>query len=503
VGSTAERLVKVKSDFLDFDVEKLIAGASDCVAWLKTTDGKMQHFFTDNKTAYCCYLAGHSVYFNPPEKLQKLYLKELTDELGINFGREKDGGFGGDIEVFACRGRHVTDWHFDGQENFTIQLRGTKRWSIVPSGISCPITNQTNPNSAARDKYLTQRKCHSSYAPTGSEGSVPTNFSSAQTFVLRPGSVMYFPAGMWHHVTADSDEGSLSINFSLTTTTWLDLLMNALTQQLWKNPDWRKNVIVKDPSSARKHLAGLLRELPGEVAKLVPRDLLPDGLFLENREKLVDVAKSEQGGHVDITRHTLLVRNPLATVIPENDPLPRPHGDSTWLDADKAWLEAEEPWLLDVGFGNKDFRSNLQVKLIVKNRLACVLYWLEGSNPTPADMPYKNDGRDRWASFTAGDLYQQSHYRTLVRRHKEQHKAADLTNASCKPTCLKGKEIRGEDPLGGDLQEDMQWDEHDEENQGRLGFGDVEELLSVLVFNGYLRVIRTNHDDKNTSSIEG
>lgn len=38
--------------------------------------------------------------------------------------------------------------------------------------------------------------------------------SGAQTFDLRPGSVLYVPAGMWHQVEA-GDEGSLSINFSI------------------------------------------------------------------------------------------------------------------------------------------------------------------------------------------------------------------------------------------------------------------------------------------------
>jgi hypothetical protein len=28
----------------------------------------------------------------------------------------QDDGFGGDIEIFAVRGKHVTDWHFDAQE---------------------------------------------------------------------------------------------------------------------------------------------------------------------------------------------------------------------------------------------------------------------------------------------------------------------------------------------------------------------------------------------------
>ena len=43
---------------------------------------------------------------------------------------DDDRWLGGDVEVFAVRGAHVTPWHFDSQHNFTVQLRGTKRWSV-------------------------------------------------------------------------------------------------------------------------------------------------------------------------------------------------------------------------------------------------------------------------------------------------------------------------------------------------------------------------------------
>ena len=77
--------------------------------------------------------------------------------------------FGGDVEMFACIGKNVTNWHFDGQDvrvfkitpnwkmnsqNFTIQLRGTKRWSVLP-GVPCPLTNCNiiHPDSTAYGTY--------------------------------------------------------------------------------------------------------------------------------------------------------------------------------------------------------------------------------------------------------------------------------------------------------------------------------------------------------------
>ena len=46
------------------------------------------------------------------------------------------------------RGRHATPWHWDAQENFTLQLRGTKRWRLARSGVTAPLTNW-HPHSAS------------------------------------------------------------------------------------------------------------------------------------------------------------------------------------------------------------------------------------------------------------------------------------------------------------------------------------------------------------------
>src|SRR5690606_4725915 len=44
-------------------------------------------------------------YFNPPEPIERKYITEIAKDLGMDFGLEKEGAFGGDIEVFACKVR--------------------------------------------------------------------------------------------------------------------------------------------------------------------------------------------------------------------------------------------------------------------------------------------------------------------------------------------------------------------------------------------------------------
>ncbi len=59
---------------------------------------------------------------------------------GLNFGGYfPTGEIKGEIETFVSKKGHLTDWHFDFQENFTIQLSGTKRWKVMRSGITHPI----------------------------------------------------------------------------------------------------------------------------------------------------------------------------------------------------------------------------------------------------------------------------------------------------------------------------------------------------------------------------
>ena len=58
-------------------------------------------------------------------------------------GSSEDRSLGatqGEIEIFIARQKHYTDWHIDFQENFTIQLKGSKKWRLkVEPGMKCPV----------------------------------------------------------------------------------------------------------------------------------------------------------------------------------------------------------------------------------------------------------------------------------------------------------------------------------------------------------------------------
>eukprot|EP00392_Amoebophrya_sp_AT5.2_P014685 g14846.t1 len=48
-----------------------------------------------------------------------------------------------EIETFVSKKGHITDWHTDFQENFTVQLQGVKRWYIKRGELTEPILGMT------------------------------------------------------------------------------------------------------------------------------------------------------------------------------------------------------------------------------------------------------------------------------------------------------------------------------------------------------------------------
>jgi hypothetical protein len=56
-----------------------------------------------------------------------------SEQLGLAGIWHADGSVRSEIETFVSRRGHVTDWHFDFQQNFALQLAGRKRWRLASS----------------------------------------------------------------------------------------------------------------------------------------------------------------------------------------------------------------------------------------------------------------------------------------------------------------------------------------------------------------------------------
>jgi len=86
--------------------------------------------------------------------------------------------------------------------------------------------------------------------------------------VLEPGSLLFVPRGVWHATEAEDD--ALSLNFTYTAPTWLDLLAAALRGRLAVSPAWRATATPASPAE----FAALLRELADDVPNWGVADIL-------------------------------------------------------------------------------------------------------------------------------------------------------------------------------------------------------------------------------------
>ena len=283
---------------------------------------------------------------------QRKYIRALALDLGMDFSADGlnlnlnlnlnvDGSdsFGGDIEVFAVNGKHYTPWHFDGQENFTIQLKGTKKWKISKQQVNHPVTN-LHPAAANRETVNHDLKMHATYF--SGKLSQPTDERDrdgyilneeereCETFLLRPGSILYAPAGMWHTVESEDEGGSLSINFAVTGSRWCELIINRLTSALWGDELMRSMIHVGNTHedtlvTANKvvsSLQSMINSLKGEhfISRNLYTDTKLDTLIVcshscKDKDEDIVWATREAASEITITETTKVRINPLMVLI--------------------------------------------------------------------------------------------------------------------------------------------------------------------------------------------
>jgi hypothetical protein len=310
IHASASRLAELQAAFSGFHVPTLLSTASRLVVWLRARGtGRMQYIESSPELAAAAYAAGHSIYFNPPLPLQERYMRALCADLGMGTGGalgglEGGGGTssssaaaaaapstGGDIELFACAGAHSTPWHWDAQENFTLQLRGTKRWRVARSGVAAPLTNwhPLSATSLAEDGGVLRASGVGEAALTPPPPGAP----GEACFVLRPGSFLYTPAGFWHAVDSEGEEeGSLSMNFSCSGVRWGDVVLRAVTQHLWGGGGGGGGGALAAQGAAAGAAAGLRERVVGLSGRAAALEKL-QGL-LDSLPSLLSTLKAEQ-----------------------------------------------------------------------------------------------------------------------------------------------------------------------------------------------------------------
>ena len=160
--------------------------------------------------------------------------------------------------VYATPRGKGTAPHFDQNVNFVLQVHGTKKWRLAPnSHVERPLTRHTMGLSV--DPEL------QTYARIPMLQRMP---EASREIVLQPGSLLFVPRGYWHATSADSD--ALSLNFTFSAPTWIDVFTAALRGRLAISSEWRKTALPTHVDD----FDVLLRDLAHDAAHWNAADIL-------------------------------------------------------------------------------------------------------------------------------------------------------------------------------------------------------------------------------------
>ena len=219
-------------------------------------------------------------------------LRRLEGELGVASGAAR-------ASVFASPLADGLSVHFDAQDLFSIQLKGTKRFRIAPvRELRYPCGTQFVPDTEPFDLLY----------PQVSSGFPDAASAEYTTVDLEPGSVLYLPRGTWHATESGGDSLSVSIGLYLPSTA--DCVLEQLHLLLLQDPDWRRPLYGGWGDGAERdavadRLSRLIARLPDACAGLRSEDVLSSLLPAERR-----LAEIEPGSRFQKTPHSRIEIEP-------------------------------------------------------------------------------------------------------------------------------------------------------------------------------------------------
>ena len=349
------RLERVKDLLYQFHPLEMLrnSNSEQINVWMKTGDNTLKSLKVGAEDAKVCYEAGHSLYFRANEELEAEMIGPYSEQLGHGgFAAEfRDHLRRGEIETFATHIGHTTNWHWDFQENFTIQLRGAKRWTFKKGPVPHPHRAAATHFPDTHVLHVQNAFHHYSALAASTICETPhDDDNDTESVVLQAGDVMYHPAGIWHKVETIADGpdavNSLSINISLFPMTWGELMQETFQQLLLKESQWRERIIFSSPADARSQLEKRLTLLSSEVGQLTASAILPNALFGQSPRSFTIRPNGTVPGIAASTPFVYFRRNPLGVlcVTPSRLAIPLPvEEDDDDEDEDSAERNLEEP----------------------------------------------------------------------------------------------------------------------------------------------------------------
>ena len=191
------------------------------------------------------------------------FLRQLEKDLGIAAGCCG-------ITVWASPQTDGAPTHFDGEDVFSIQLAGTKKFEVAPmTEYAFPYGPQFGPGARTFDDMY----------PQVEKDGFPDPAQAAWTTVnMAPGSVLFVPRGTWHRTTAEQD--SFAISLGIRPPSVMDAYLEQFRRLLLQDPEWRRplygaygNAQQREAAIARAQ--ELIEKLPELVDLLPATDLAP------------------------------------------------------------------------------------------------------------------------------------------------------------------------------------------------------------------------------------
>ncbi|KAG6959406.1 hypothetical protein JG687_00008800 [Phytophthora cactorum] len=390
--------------------------------------------------------------FPAPRNVAEHFITPLVKELGLEYAMARHSA-----KIVSCpREETVLDWQFHRPETVVFLLSGKAMWRTKKSQMEYPA-DCFHPDSWQLEDVAHIAKVHrvssmeqpslGILAPPGDDFDVfdenltVTGASEErQEHLLKSGSVLYLPAGVWFE-TETQGVNTLWLEVQLDAFTYEELVFSALRQLGLSDKQWRMRLQLypgdrHQIQQARHHIEGCIRSLSKEMTELDGGDVLPEYLGTEDMQELV------AGGLVQVTnkkpdstsiavdltnprfklKHAKVFRdaayrvNPVAVLmsteeIPylqaqrsESPSSEDTRATNTTQTQHRALKKTPKPkpkrkqamrvisqtgkhtYVLDENFGNDKRQSQLHVKFQCSTEQSKLVEWLRGRGSEPFDL---------------------------------------------------------------------------------------------------------------------
>jgi len=168
--------------------------------------------------------------------------------------------------------------HFDHWAIVVVHVAGTKRWRVQRSpAIAWPLSPARGLDEERRPDYAGPAR------EWERDDAAPVNDDDFETVTMRPGDVLYMPAGAFH-ATETLDERATALHFHFFPVHMADVIRRFIDRTMSRDASWRAAPIGHPPApldarTSAAHVRSILGERIADLKTALAADSLDDELF--------------------------------------------------------------------------------------------------------------------------------------------------------------------------------------------------------------------------------